>query len=430
VPSAVSQYLSRHAEPEARLEELVEGRHDAVLVVPAHREGPSFIDGYQAAVDGAPGRVLLILVVNEHDEAAPADAEASIDSFEAIAARLRGASRRGGAVFGLAGGADVLLVDRVLPGRRVPRRRAVGLARKVGLDIALSLHASGRGPRVAHTTDADANLGADYFHVPVETGVSGYVHPFTHVDSGDAAVDRATQLHELFLRYWVAGLGHAGSPYAFHTVGSALAVDLPHYAGVRGVPRRAAGEDFYLLTKLAKLAPVRRLRTAEIRLRSRRSSRTPFGTGHAVERLTRRDQALPDPRCFDVLRDVLSSLSDLALHGDAARYEREVSRVRGAAAVGLVGPEPMSVVVRICREAVDAGDRSSRLNVWFDAFRTMKLLREQRSLTPDLPWRDAVGRAPFAPRVSGDVGEIVRAFGRAEHHLPELRGPTGGAKGR
>ncbi len=66
----------------------------------------------------------------------------------------------------------------------------------------------------------------------------------------------ATQLYELSLRYYVAGMKFARSPYAFHTIGSSMAVSPVHYARVRGFPKREAGEDFYLLNKLAKLGSV------------------------------------------------------------------------------------------------------------------------------------------------------------------------------
>ena len=46
---------------------------------------------------------------------------------------------------------------------------------------------------------------------------------------------------------------YARSPYAFHTIGSTMAVSANHYAKVRGFPKREAGEDFYLLNKLAKV---------------------------------------------------------------------------------------------------------------------------------------------------------------------------------
>ena len=68
-----------------------------------------------------------------------------------------------------------------------------------------------------------------------------------------------SRLYEYSLRYYVAGLTYAQSPYAFHTIGSTMAVNAEHYASVRGFPRREAGEDFYLLNKLAKVGSVHTL---------------------------------------------------------------------------------------------------------------------------------------------------------------------------
>ena len=49
--------------------------------------------------------------------------------------------------------------------------------------------------------------------------------------------------------------------------------------GARSWRKRNAGEDFYLLEKLSKVAPLRKLSGAPILLRSRESFRVPFGTG-------------------------------------------------------------------------------------------------------------------------------------------------------
>ena len=128
---------------------------------------------------------------------------------------------------------------------------------------------------------------------------------------------RHTQLYEYSLRYYVAGLSYAGSPYAFHTIGSTLAVNAVHYARVRGFPRRQAGEDFYLLNKLAKVGSVRQL-SAEtdcepIDIAARRSDRVPFGTGAAVGKLMELENPATEfllyhPAVFGLLRGWLGSL--------------------------------------------------------------------------------------------------------------------------
>ena len=82
----------------------------------------------------------------------------------------------------------------------------------------------------------------------------------------DQFCNTATALYELRLHHYVLGLEYAGSPYAYHTLGSCLAVKADAYAQVRGFPKRAGAEDFYLLNKLAKLGAMPRLQGRCIRI--------------------------------------------------------------------------------------------------------------------------------------------------------------------
>ena len=85
-------------------------------------------------------------------------------------------------------------------------------------------------------------------------------------------------------RYFQRGLAWARSPYAFHTVGSTMVVHALCYAQVRGVPRRRAGEDFYLLGKLSKLRPLVRLTR-----RPRPASQSPVRAGAVRHRFGKRE---------------------------------------------------------------------------------------------------------------------------------------------
>ena len=82
----------------------------------------------------------------------------------------------------------------------------------------------------------------------------------------------------------VTGLAHAGSRWAFHTIGSLISVTCPAYAAVRGFPRRQAGEDFYFLQELAKTGGVSRIDSTTVHPSARSSDRVPFGTGATVGR--------------------------------------------------------------------------------------------------------------------------------------------------
>src|SRR5262245_37566892 len=124
----VAQYLARHAEPEAAPLAAQLGRtRDHVVVVPACDESPEFVDPLIDGVDRARG--LAIVVVNAAD-GAPAPV------LERNRALLAALARRAGD--------GLVVVDRSSPGRRLPERQGVGLARKIGCDVALAAWAAGR----------------------------------------------------------------------------------------------------------------------------------------------------------------------------------------------------------------------------------------------------------------------------------------------
>ena len=106
------------------------------------------------------------------------------------------------------------------------------------------------------STDADSHLPDNYFSShPQDPKISVIIYTFKHENLGND-IGHATLLYETALRYYVAGLSWAGSPYAFYSIGSILAFNVKHYCQARGFPKRAAGEDFYLLNKLAKLGSI------------------------------------------------------------------------------------------------------------------------------------------------------------------------------
>ncbi|HLT36118.1 MAG TPA: hypothetical protein VK034_07525 [Enhygromyxa sp.] len=387
---ATAKYLERFAEPEARLLELAAlrelGPWTHAITIPVRCES---IDCLRAvAAPAARARTLLVLVVNAADD--PQDREDQRQNAALIAGlRARAEARPCGPGLALHRltepelelELDVLLVDRSTPPRSFSAREGVGLARKIGADLIARLIAAGLidSPWI-HTTDADAELPAEHFDRLATLPEGAAVAPFRHVDAGDPAVYQATLRYELSLRYYVLGLRSAGSPCAFHTIGSLISVAAPLYAKVRGFPRRQAGEDFYLLDKLAKLGPVHRLDGAPVRLRSRRSTRTPFGTGPAVESLLAgKLLAVYDPRVFEVLGRALATLAEPPDHAPADLPELADWYRRAHELADRYGPEQLP----------------TRLPEHFDGFRTLKLIHALTARWPKLPWSQALARARF-----------------------------------
>jgi hypothetical protein len=426
---ALQRYLQRHIEAGLPDFPFTAPRWQQVLVLPAYRESPELIDRLTALPAGS-GRTLVILVLNrpdtDEDPLANAAVRTALDASD-----LQRVTRDAVPVRILNAHTDLYLHDLETLGGPTPAACGVGLARKCGADLALRwMCAGGIASDWLCSTDADATLPADYFArlETAEPNAAAAVFPFRHVPGGDANCDAATALYELRLHHYVLGLEYAGSPYAYHTLGSCLAINASAYAQVRGFPRRAGAEDFYVLNKLSKVGPIARLTGPCMELQSRHSARVPFGTGPAVQAITSAGQMSDaalfyHPACYAALRavigcvptlavepqpDIAQLLLDRGLEPDLANQSHQALETLG-----------VSAALQHCRQHGKSAVQFQRqFHQWFDGFRTLKFIHALRDagwaqqplqaldvLTPQL-W-------PSTPPTSGDV-EALRAAVR--HH--------------
>ena len=200
----------------------------------------------------------------------------------------------------------------------------------------LRLHGSGRlaSPWI-HATDADVRLPGDYFEqvddVPSETTAAA-VYSFEHRFGDDPELARAGRIYEISLRYSTLGLAWAGSPYAYESLGSCLAVGGEMYAQAGGFPRVNAIEDFTMLNALAKIGSIARLAGSPIGLEGRISTRVPVSTGQALSKLVGKKGAaagfeLHHPIVFAHLAAWLRVLGAIARRrGDLEAPLRELPR--------------------------------------------------------------------------------------------------------
>lgn len=425
---ALQRYLQRHLEAGLPDYRFTAPRWQQVLVVPAYRESPDVLERL-AALPAGSGRTLVILVLNRPDSDTDPLANAALRGALGTRSSPRG-TQAAVPVHSLNAHTDLYLHDLETVCGPTPAASGVGLARKTGCDVALQwMIAGGISGDWLCSTDADATLPPDYFAQLANTPpvAAAAVFPFRHVSGGEASCDAATALYELRLHHYVLGLEYAGSPYAYHTLGSCLAIRAGAYAQVRGFPKRAGGEDFYVLNKLAKVGAIARLRGGCIELQSRQSTRVPFGTGPAVQAIASAGQ--PDesalfyhPACFAALRAVLGCLPERALapqqdFGQALLHgglEPELAR-QSSQALDALGVE---AALRHCRRhGKSAAQFQRQFHQWFDGFRTLKFIHALRdagwaqqplarlnTLTPQL-W-------PAAACTPGDVEPLRVALRR------------------
>ena len=161
-------------------------------------------------------------------------------------------------------GSDLRLafIDASSPGLEIPDRDGgVGTARKIGMDAALQIvDARAAGGGVICCLDADTLVEENYLSAFwtyfTRTGDPAAVSAYAHQKPDDPELLAAICCYEIFLRSYVIGLSYAGSPYAFHSIGSTMACTAEGYTDVRGMNRRGAAEDFHFLNKLAKIGKI------------------------------------------------------------------------------------------------------------------------------------------------------------------------------
>jgi len=393
-----NQYLLRHAEPEAMA--IAPPRTcRQVAIVPAMGEDALLRVAVDSILAAGGSDIGLIIVLNAHADDAPAVHEANDDARRWLASTDP---------------RQVTVIDRARSGAWLPEKQGVGLARKIGNDVALAWWAAGA---VEHPmflqTDADARVPLDWFEraaVPRRRAEQcvALTFPFRHdpiapVSAGTIA------LYEIWLRWHRLALQWAGSPFAFQAIGSTLAIDAEALVLVRGIPRVMAGEDFYLLDKLAKTGALHAAPGAPIRLAARESNRVPFGTGRAMVDMVRRgdtagEYRLPDPRAYRALRAWLETLERAVdpapgWPGPAAELAARLH------AADLAEPKIRAVLDRMgaiefaaeaARLNITPPVRRRRLHTWFDAFRTLRLLHALRDdCWPDRPWREVLAESPW-----------------------------------
>ncbi|HKK01152.1 MAG TPA: glycosyltransferase family A protein [Desulfuromonadales bacterium] len=357
------------------------GGFAAAVVIPALAEHEYLFDTL-ASLAANPAdhlqRTLIVVVVNHRADAPDGD--------KADNARLLARLAAGDSPHPL----QLAWVDAASPGLELPSGEGVGLARKIGFDLALA-RLDWQGGSFLASLDADTLVEPTYLaalsaHFVAATG--GAVLPFRHRPAQSAGEDAAIRRYELYLRGHVLGLSLADSPYAFHTVGSALACRAEAYLTAGGMNRRRAGEDFYFLQQLAKTSGVARLAGTIVHPSPRRSFRTPFGTGRSVARqIEGEEEILLAPA--DAYRRLGAWLALAAGHGDgdgatlltaAARHDERLADFLEEA--GLV-----PVWERLRRQHRTPRRLLRAFHGWFDALKGYRLLQH---LEPKRPVGEAL----------------------------------------
>ncbi len=347
----------------------------AVVVIPACDEESWLFHTLASLAENRAAvlRQTLILIVLNHSQQASADVCAA---NRRTLARLQ--------TDPLHDKLQLAWIDAVSAGLELPTGGA-GAARRLGLDRALEYLADDGDPLLI-CLDADTLVEPNYLDCLQQhfanSAAGGAVVPFAHQVAESAALQQAIDRYELFLRSYVLGLRLAGSPYAFHSIGSAMACRASAYVRSGGMSQRPAGEDFYFLQNLARTGGIESVHGTCVYPAARVSDRVPFGTGPTLSRLLTApaDQLFYPLEAFLLLGEFLQLAVGWTADGEA--LQQQADQLQPFLGQFMREQKLALVVDRLRRNSPTQNQFVRALHGWFDGLKSLRLLRRLCSGTP------------------------------------------------
>ncbi|MFT7233969.1 MAG: glycosyltransferase involved in cell wall biosynthesis [Cyclobacteriaceae bacterium] len=403
-------YLERYAYPSQYLDYKPRVDTGIIVVLPCHNE-PDLISSLNALNNcESPCKVEIIVVINASEDAPVAIKEQNIRTYNEALGWLEPKQ-------------PLDKVFHFILKNELPKKHAgVGLARKIGMDEAVRMFESvDNHDGVILCFDADCHCEPsllsevfEYFkNNSASPGCSiNFEHPL--IGSLDDQVYRGITYYELHLRYYVDALKYAQFPYAYHTIGSSMAVRSFAYQKQGGMNRRKAGEDFYFLHKIIPLGHFGEINSTTVYPSPRASDRVPFGTGRAVgewlageqeEYLTYHYQIFEDLKIFMNQVDSYFQVDEKELKELTLDLPRSISDF-------IVSLNFEIKLKEIQGQSTNLQSFRKRFFQWFDGFRVLKYVHFGRdSFYPNISTSTAVDWlfGKFDINVSGGLVEkLVR----------------------
>jgi hypothetical protein len=287
-------------------------------------------------------------------------------------------------------------IDASRCGSELNGKGGVGKARKLGMDYSLLYFDWNLSPLMI-SLDADTlvektYLKAIYDYFKSNSDFVGASISFKHQTADNELDESIIRDYEHYLNDYVAKLKKARSPYAYHTVGSAMAFRAEYYIKAGGMKTHRGGEDFYFMQSLRKLGKIGYIANTSVHPSPRISGRVPFGTGPRLKKTIEGSELmLYNPKVFERLGNTLHEIRKW-LSNSNIKYS-ELKMNLDTKCSNFLDKNNFSTVWNkiIENNLKNIGELSERdkrkllcaLHVWFDAFRTLKFIHFLENEYPD-----------------------------------------------
>ena len=389
-PAEVKNYLSKYSAGLWKLELSEKKSYNNIIVIPAIQEYENILRLLKSLVQNNNkyfNETLVIFVVNNLKSSHEDVIQDNRKSLEFIRDII--SEETGGDLINEIHLAElnVGFIDASSKNFELPEKDGgVGLARKIGMDIALThFDYSNKEKKILICLDADCTVENNYLTSIVQSFNQSNIHAayvdYEHILPPSEKEQHAIICYEIFLRYYVLGLIFANSPFAFPTIGSTMICDYESYIRIGGMNKKKAAEDFYFMEKLAKITTIKKIDSTKVYPASRGSWRVPFGTGQRVNRYfagTHEEYLLYNPKSFDVLKKWLHGFNSLEILG-ADEYLKNAKEIHPALYSFLIENSFHESWEKILLNSKTDEQIQKQKMIWFDGFRTLKLIHFLRN---------------------------------------------------
>lgn len=404
LPEYVKKYLNKYGINNTPVNAAVSLKYDNIIVVPAIAEHENILNLLSSLSENDKkyfDRTLLLFVINNLRSSADEVKKENQRTILSLKRIICGNAESEKEKKIQSSGLNIGFIDSVDEESVLPEKEGgVGLARKIGMDTALTLFDyDNNKKKILICLDADCTVEENYLasivdafnQLNISAAYVEYAHALPQSENEKAAII----CYEIFLRYYVLGLKYAGSPYAFPTIGSTMICDAESYCKIGGMNKRKAAEDFYFMEKLAKVTSIHEIKNTTVHPSSRGSWRVPFGTGQRVNRFlseSRNEYLLYDPESFIVLK----KWNDLFLKEENKTVDYYLERG------GEIHPSlkiflELNLFVEQWQKILEGSKSSAQIQkqkiLWFDGFKTLKLIHFLRDQSfPEINMFDALDK--------------------------------------
>jgi glycosyltransferase involved in cell wall biosynthesis len=289
-------------------------------------------------------------------------------------------------------------IDASSKGQELPGKGGVGMARKLGMDSALEYIDWNDDPIII-SLDADTIVEKNYLEAierffDEHKNISAASVNFKHLPGKTFEEDKAIRKYEYLIRCYVENLRKAGSPYAYHAIGSAIACRTVAYVRAGGMKLHRGGEDFYFMQGLRKLGPIMEITDTIVYQSARPSDRVPFGTGPKVqESLNGKELKLYNSKIFVMLKETLLKVEKWIDAGNVVESKQLIDSLAEEAKsyfvslnFNMIWPNILDNNVKDKKKITET-DKEKLLwafHVWFDAFKTLKFVHYLERRYPEI----------------------------------------------